>query len=135
MSEYIHGLRSDSSSHKARAVGLARGNGEQAVASTSDGTSAVVSIAAVGALNKASRGGGNKRQDNSSLHIRDIRRVWLIGDGRDLSCDPLGWMMIGQHRNTERDKTKARRDESATQLLYSNRGQMEEDLSSGPKSN
>lgn len=35
----------------------------------------------------------------------------------------------------ERDKAKARRVESATQLLYSTRDRTEENLSSGPNSN
>lgn len=76
-------MRSDSSSHKAGAVGLARGNREQTLASTSDGTSAVVRIATVGTLDNASHGGSNERQDNGSLHLCNIRRVWLIEDGRE----------------------------------------------------
>jgi hypothetical protein len=72
-------MRSDCSSQKAGAVGLARGNRKQTLASASDGTSTVVGIAAVGTLDNASHGGSNKRQDNGSLHLCNIIRVLLIG--------------------------------------------------------
>jgi hypothetical protein len=72
MSEYVRSLGSDSSSHKARAIGLAGGNRGQTLASASDGTSAVVSIATVGTLNNASHGGSNERQNNGSLHFNEI---------------------------------------------------------------
>lgn len=72
MSEYVRSLRSDSGSHKAGAVGLARGNRGQTLASTSDGTSAVVGIATVGTLDNASHGGSNERQNNGSLHLCNI---------------------------------------------------------------
>lgn len=83
MGEYVRSLRSDSGSHKAGAVGLARGNRGQTIASTSDGTSAVVGIATVGTLDNASHGGSNERQNNGSLHLCNFIRVLLIGNGRE----------------------------------------------------
>lgn len=78
MSEYVRSFWSDSSSHKAGAIGLARRNRGQTVASASDGTSAVISITTVGTLDNASHGGSSKRQNNRSLHIFDIGRESFI---------------------------------------------------------
>lgn len=60
MNEYIRRMGGDGSSHKAGAVGLARGNREQTLASASDGASTVIGIAAVCTLDNASHSGSNE---------------------------------------------------------------------------
>lgn len=60
MNGYIRSMGGDSSSHKAGAVGLARGNRQQTVASASDGASTVIGIAAVGTLDHAGHSGSNE---------------------------------------------------------------------------
>jgi hypothetical protein len=76
----IRSLGSDSGLHKARAVGLARGDGQETLASAGHGTGAVVGVASIGSLiNETSHGGGDKGQDNSGLHVCG---VWACLEGR-----------------------------------------------------